>query len=67
MLVAVVDSLDPVPLPGVPPGHCHRDWRRYGVAVYWVVDHSCLELLDRLVRGDFIVPFPTRLSVQLSV
>ena len=47
MKEAVINSLDSVPLPGVPPGHGYRDRRRYGVAVHWVVDHSCLESFVR--------------------
>ena len=45
--VAVINSLDPVPLPGVPPGHSHRDGGRDGVAVHWVVDHSALSSVGR--------------------
>ena len=43
VLVAVIDSLHSVSLPGVPPGHGHWDWRGYGVAKHWVVDHSGVE------------------------
>ena len=42
VLVAVIDRLHPAPLPGVPPGHGYWDWRGYGVAEHWVVDHSAL-------------------------
>ena len=45
--VAVINSLDSVPLPGVPPGHSHRDGGRDGVAVHWVVDHSSLSSVGR--------------------
>ena len=43
VLVAVVNSLHSAPLPGVPPGHGYRDWRRYGVSQHWMVDHSSVE------------------------
>ena len=43
VLVAVIDCLDSVSLPGIPPGHGYWDWRGYGVAEDWVVDHSALE------------------------
>ena len=43
VLVAVVDRLDPGPLPGVPPGHGHRHRGWDGVAVDRVIDHTGLE------------------------
>ena len=43
VLVAVIDCLDSASLPGIPPGHGYWDWRGYGVAEDWVVDHSALE------------------------
>ena len=43
VLVALINSLHSASLPGVPPGHGNRDWRRYGVAKHWVVDHPALQ------------------------
>ena len=58
VLVAVIDGLHSVPLPRIPPGHGHRHRGGDGVAVHGVVDHSRLELLSSLVRGDSAVSFP---------
>ena len=58
VLVAVIDGLHSVPLPRIPPGHGHRHRGGDGVAVHGVVDHSRLELLSGLVRGDSAVSFP---------
>ena len=44
MLVAVIDGLDPGPLPRVPPRHGHGDRRGYRVAVDRVVDDPAPEL-----------------------
>ena len=57
VLVAVVNSLHSAPLPGVPPGHGHRDWRRYGVAKHWVVDHPALQFFS-CERFDPVVSVP---------
>ena len=65
MLVAVIDSLHSVSLPGVPPGHGHWDWRGYGVAKYWVVDHSTLQLFSCQLRFDLVVPVPGRLFLHV--
>ena len=46
VLVAVIDSLHSASLPGVPPGHGYGDWRGYGVAKHWVVDHSTLQFFS---------------------
>ena len=58
VLVAVVNSLHSAPLPGVPPGHGYWDWRRYGVAKHWVVDHSALQFFSGKLRFYLVVPVP---------
>ena len=58
VLVAVIDCLDSASLPGIPPGHGYWDWRGYGVAEDWVVDHSALEFFTGKLRFDLVVPVP---------
>ena len=58
VLVAVINSLDSASLPGIPPGHGYRDWRRYGVSQHWMVDHSTLQLFSGELRFDLVVPVP---------
>ena len=60
MLVAVIDRLDPGPLPGVPPGHghWHRGWD--GVAMDRVIDHTRLELPGHAAQGQGLDVFVAR-------
>ena len=52
MLVAVIDRLDPCPLPGVPPGHGHWQRGRDRVAMDRVIDHTGLELPGHAAQGQ---------------
>ena len=60
MLVAVIDRLDPGPLPGVPPGHghWHRGWD--GVAMDRVINHTRLELPGHAPQGQGLDVFVAR-------
>ena len=60
VLVAVIDRLDPGPLPGVPPGHGHWHGGRDGVAMDWVIDHTSLKPPGHAARAQGLDLFVAR-------